>query len=156
MSSWVQLTSPAPCVGPASEYLISPAIPVHPPGNISPGFPREHYSPRSPSISQQISGAIIRVGLSQLRHRFHIARHSRLPDLVTKTRGAQARIIFTLMMEAIISSESRVLTTAIWSNVPDDDIHHVKRYSQTISRGRFQVGILVFAEGTQKIYKYPL
>jgi hypothetical protein len=52
---------------------------------------------------------------------------SMLRLLVTANVVPSLLILFTLMMEAVHSSKTLVLTTATWCNVPEDGILHSHR-----------------------------
>jgi hypothetical protein len=64
-------------------------------------------------------------------HRFHHHgeknQHSELQLLVTANAVTSLLILFILIMEAIRSSETLVLTRATWHHIPEDGILHSHR-----------------------------
>jgi hypothetical protein len=74
--------------------------------------------------SEQISMKLLSIKLLVLQHAPVL--HSVLQLLVIANVVHRSLILSNLMMEAIHSSETLVLTTATWRHIPQDDILQVK------------------------------
>jgi hypothetical protein len=73
-------------------------------------------------ISEEHIAFIIR--LTRIGKLGTLAVHSVLQLLVTANTVRNSLILVTIMMEAIRSPETSVLTRAPWFNIPEDDILH--------------------------------
>jgi hypothetical protein len=65
-------------------------------------------------VSEDLSASIIKV-----------TKIGELGMLVTANVVSSSPILVTLMMEALSSSKTSVLTRATWNNIPEDTIFHV-------------------------------
>jgi hypothetical protein len=75
------------------------------------------------SVSEECSASIIRVTrISKLGTMLAVTKMRQ--SLVTANIVPRSLILVTLVMEAIHSSETSVLTRATWRNIPDNGILH--------------------------------
>jgi hypothetical protein len=78
-------------------------------------------------VSEECNGSIVRV--------------TRIGVLVTANVVPSSPIHVTLIMEAICSSETSIITTATWRNVPEDGILHSHRRENLKSYVTFTIHI---------------
>jgi hypothetical protein len=77
-------------------------------------------------VSEECIASIIKVTISKLGTMLAVtSKHSMLRLLVT-ANVLSSQILVTLMVEAIRSSETSIITRATWRNIPEDGSLHVK------------------------------